>query len=216
MPIADEQIMPCLKLISAIITDSHIVYTSGKHGSAYINKDAIYPYPKLTSLLCETIAQKCKHLKIQTVIAPAIGAVILSQWTAFHLSDFCRQVIHAIYAEKDENNSFIIKRGYDKYVTGQNILVVEDVLNTGGSARKVVEAVRKLNGQVVCVAALCNRGNVTTHDLGDVPSLISLANVQMAAWNEKDCPLCKQNVPINTEIGKGREYLARKSNKGEA
>jgi orotate phosphoribosyltransferase len=80
----------------------------------------------------------------------------------------------------------------------------------GGSAKKVIDVVRSIGGEVTGVAVLCNRGGVTAHDLGDVPELISLANVQMDAWDEQDCPLCSQEVPINTEVGKGREYLARK------
>lgn len=209
MLIAQHEVMPLLEQLGTVIVDSHIVYTSGKHGSAYINKDAVYPHTVETSRLCEAIAEHFKDADVQTVIAPAIGAVILSQWVAYHLTQRKGQAVAGVYAEKGEADTFTIKRGYDQFVTGRNVLVVEDVLNTGGSARKVVDAVRAINGNVLAIAALCNRGGVTPHNLGNVPELFALTNVQMDAWDAADCPLCREGRPINTQVGKGREYLAR-------
>jgi orotate phosphoribosyltransferase len=208
----EQVVLRLLKEVGAVITDSHIVYTSGKHGTAYVNKDAIYPHTKETSMLCRAIAERFVHKNVQVVIAPAIGGVILSQWTAYHLTKLSTGgEVLGVYAEKsDDGNSFIIKRGYDKLITGKNVLVVEDVLTTGGSAKKVVEATRAIGGKVVGLGVLCNRGCVTAHDIADVPELFALVNVAMDAWNEAECPLCAQDVPINTDVGKGREYLARK------
>lgn len=210
--LSEQEVLRLLKLHNAVITDSHIVYTSGKHGSAYVNKDALYPHTYSTSDLCFAIAEKAaEHTRaIQIVIAPAIGGVILSQWTAFHLTERLAYAVLGVYAEKDpEGEGFVIKRGYDKLVHGKNVLVVEDVLNTGGSVEKVVDAVRRTGGNVVGVGALCNRGNVKKEDIGDPPFLFALANIQMDAWDESECPLCLQGVPINTQVGKGKEFLAR-------
>jgi orotate phosphoribosyltransferase len=91
---------------------------------------------------------------------------------------------------------------------------VEDVLTTGGSARRVVEATRAIGGKVVGLGVLCNRGGVTPQDVANVPELFALVNVKMNAWDEAECPLCAQGVPINTDVGKGREYLARKQGQG--
>lgn len=208
--VEERDVLQVLGKIGAVITDSHIVYTSGKHGSAYVNKDAVYPHTAVTSRLCRAIAEQFADDNVQTVIAPAIGGVILSQWTAYHLSDMTGRNVMGVYAEKaPEGDEFVIKRGYDQFVKSHNVLVVEDVLNTGGSAHKVVDAVRAIGGNVLAVAALCNRGGVTPHDLGDAPDLFALVNVQMDAWDAADCPLCRENRPINTQVGKGREYLAR-------
>lgn len=209
----EKMTMQLLEEVNAIITGSHIVYTSGKHGDAYVNKDAVYPHTQLTSDLCQAMATKIvqENEDVDTVIAPAIGGVILSQWTAFHLSKSLRREVMSIYAEKDpESGEFIIKRGYDKYVKDKKVVVVEDILNTGGSVRKVVDAVRLTGGTVAAVLALCNRGSVTKESIGNPPHLCSLTNVTLSSWEEAECPLCKQNVPINMEVGKGREYLARK------
>jgi orotate phosphoribosyltransferase len=207
----EQQVLDMLGSVGAVITDSHIVYTSSKHGSAYVNKDAVYPHTRETSRLCRAIAEQFVDDNVQVVIAPAIGGVILMTWTARHLSDMSlnnREVL-GVYAEKD-GDGFVIKRGYDKLLAGKNVLVVEDILTTGGSVKKVIEVTRALGGNIVGLAVLCNRGGITSQDVGGVPKLFALANVKLEAWDEAECPLCAQGVPINTDVGKGREFLARK------
>lgn len=211
--VSDAEILELLNEVGAVITDSHFVYASWKHGSSYVNKDALYAHPRETERLCYVIARNylLSPCRIDTVIGPAIGAVILAQWIAYHLNFLKKWDIAAVYAEKMPNGeTFVIKRGYDQFIAGRHILVVADILTTGGSAQKVVDAVRALGGNVVAVAALCNRGGVTKEDLGNVPELFALLNITMEAWDESLCPLCAQNVPIDERFGHGREYLARR------
>jgi len=212
----EQEVLQMLSKIGAIITDSHIIYTSGKHGTAYVNKDAIYPHTKMTSNLCRAIAEQFANDGVEVVIAPAIGGVILSQWTAYHLSEITGCEVFGVYAEKAESgDAFMIKRGYDKIVALKNVLVVEDVLTTGGSAKKVIEATRTLGGNIVGLGVLCNRGGIEAKDVADPPKLVALANIKLDAWDEKDCPLCAKGIPINTDVGKGREYLMRKKVKSK-
>lgn len=207
----DDKINDILNKSRAVITNSHVVYTSGKHGDAYVNKDAIYPHTRAISLLCGELAERFGDSQVDVVIAPAIGGVILSQWVAHHLSKIKWDEVLGVYAEKSAiGNEFIIRRGYDKLVAGKNVLVVEDVLTTGGSAKKVIEAVRAIGGNVIGLGVLCNRGGITPKDVGDVPRLTALMNITLESWNEEDCPLCKRGVPINTSVGKGSEFLARR------
>jgi len=207
----EQVVLEMLTRVGAVITDSHIVYTSGKHGTAYVNKDAIYPHTEETSVLCKAIAERFANDDVEVVIAPAIGGVILSQWTAHHLSKIILREVLAVYAEKSESgDTFIIKRGYDKLIHGKRVLVVEDVLTTGGSAKRVIEAVGAIGGNVVGLGALCNRGGITPEDVANPPKLISLVSIKLDAWEESDCPLCRSNVPINTDVGKGRKFLAYK------
>ena len=93
------------------------------------------------------------------------------------------------------------------------VLVVEDILTTGGSVKKVIEATRAIGGEVVGLGVLCNRGGITSHDVGDVPKLFALVNVTLESWTEAECPLCAKGIPINTDVGKGRDFLARKATK---
>ena len=210
----EKEVLQILNNVGAVITNSHIVYTSGKHGSAYVNKDAVYPHAEITSQLCRAIAEHFSDENlygIDAVVAPAIGGVNLCTWTAYWLEKLTNRKTLALYAEKAEDGeTFVFKRGYDKFISSRRILVVEDILITGGSAKKVIEVTRALGGNVLGLGVLCNRGGITPQDVADPPELFALVNVQLDAWDEADCPLCAQNVPINTDVGKGREYLAKK------
>ena len=200
------------KDINAIITDTHVVYASGKHGNAYVNKDAVYPHTEKISALCRMIAEKFKGKGVEVVAAPTIGGVILSQWVAHFLSKFDKREVLGVFSEEKidggEKTRFF-KRGYNKLIPGKKVLVVEDILTTGGSVKKVIDAVKGLGGDVVACAALVNREKVSGEMLG--AKLTSLIEINLDAWDEKDCPLCKKNVPVNIEVGKGREWLAKKS-----
>ncbi|HBE90253.1 MAG: hypothetical protein A3E37_02320 [Candidatus Andersenbacteria bacterium RIFCSPHIGHO2_12_FULL_46_9] len=247
----EQKVLEILEKVGAVITNSHIVYTSGKHGTAYVNKDAVYPHGKETSALCQAIAEHFAQYPIDVVVAPALGGIMLSQWTAHHLSALTGREILGIYAQKDERSifkcdgeepcevsinyvarlfpmkfiiqpgeellvtsgNFVIRRGYDKDCVGKNVLVVEDVLTTGGSAKKVINVTRQLGGKVVGLGVLCNRGSVTPADVADPQELFALVNVKLDAWDEATCPLCAKGVPINTDVGKGLEYLARQQTK---
>lgn len=204
----EQDVLQILEKVNAVYTGSHIVYTSGKHGTAYVNKDALYPHTKETSQVCRVLAEAFAKDGVEVVIAPVIGGVILSQWVAHHLSEITGREVLGAYAEKD-GEGFVIKRGYDKILAGKKVMVVEDVLTTGGSARKVVEAVRAAGGHVVGLGVLCNRGGITPQDVANPPKLFALVNVTFDAWDEAECPLCAKHVPINTDVGKGREFLAK-------
>lgn len=205
-----DEILALFAEVGAIIKDSHIVYTSGQHGSAYINKDAIYPYTEKISMLCKVIAEEFASSGAQVVVAPALGGIILSQWITHHLTQITSGDVLAVYAEKTADGGFVIKRGYDKIIANKQVLVVEDVLTTGGSAKKVIEEVRKCGGEVVGLGVLCNRGGITPEDVANPPRLFSLVDVDFETFKADDCPFCKKGIPINTDVGKGREFLEKK------
>ena len=210
--INDPQIMQMFADVGAIISDSHFVYSSGRHSSVYINKDALYLHTGTISKLCALMARPYDAEQIDAVVGPVMGGIVLSQWVAHALN--ARRPSGetlAIYAEKDNDSpdkTFSFHRGYDNHIPGKNILVVEDVLTTGGSARQVIELIRRHGGNVVGLSALCNRGNVQPADIGNVP-LQSLIYIDLETFAEADCPFCKMQVPINTDVGKGRAFLAK-------
>src|SRR3990167_10982176 len=98
----EKRILELLAEVGAVITDSHIVYTSGKHGSAYVNKDAVYPHTKEISGLCHALAEHFLRSGVEVVVGPALGGIILSQWTAHHLSELSGREIFGVYDEKLE------------------------------------------------------------------------------------------------------------------
>ena len=193
----------------------HFVFTSGRHGDKYINKDAIYPNTRETSALCKTFAQHFKDQAVDVVIGPAIGAAILSQWTAYHLTDMNGRDVLSVYADKDGAGGFVLKRGYDRLVKGKRVLIVEDLMTTGGSVKKVIEVARSAGAEVVGVAAICNRGGVKAADVGDPPRFVALVNVQLDSWDGQSCSLCDRKIPINTEIGHGKAFVAATGDQGK-
>ena len=207
----EERVNQIFKETKTVIKDSHVVYTSGEHGSDYVNKDAIYPHPKEICELCGMFAEDFKDKNIEVVAGPAIGGVILEALTAQHLTRVTGKEVSGVYAEKqaDEEKSFAFERGNAAFIKGKRVLIVEDILTTGGSAKKVIDAVRKLGGEVVGLGVLCNRGGVKPEDVGGV-EIDALINVKMDRYKPDACPLCNAGVPINTNVGKGKEYLAQK------
>ncbi len=205
-----NDIVLMLKQVGAIITDSHIVYTSGKHGSVYVNKDALYPHTALSSEVGEMFAQKNKDLDIDTVVAPALGGIILSQWTAYHLSKLKGKEIFGVYTEKDSEKNQVFTRGYDRFITGKRVLVIEDLTNTGGSVLKVVNSVRAAGGTVAAVSVMVNRSPDVVNEAMMGAPFSALGILRAEAFDESLCPLCASGVPINTTIGHGKKYMESK------
>jgi orotate phosphoribosyltransferase len=212
----DPQIMQIFSSVGAIVTDSHFVYTSGRHSSIYINKDALYAHTKIISSLCQLMAHPYNADQIDVVVGPVLGGIVLSQWVAHHLNNNrTTGETLAVFAEKGDDSidkKFFFGRGYDKFIAGRTILVVEDLLTTGSSIRQVVETACGYGGNIVGISVLCNRGNVQPSDVGDVP-IHALISLSLETYTEEECPFCQQQVPINTELGKGRAFLARKAAK---
>jgi len=208
-----DDVISILKKVGAVITNSHFVYTSGKHGSVYVNKDAVYPHTAETSRIGELFAEKFKDMDIDVVAGPALGGIILSQWTAYHLSKLKGKEVLGVYTEKTPEKNQVFTRGYDKLVKGKNVLVIEDLTTTGGSVRKVVDSVKAAGGKVVAVCVMVNRDpeHVTSKVVGGPFSALGV--LKASAFDEAVCPLCKKNVPINTDVGHGKKYLEAKNKK---
>lgn len=205
-----KNILDILESVGGYIKNSHIVGTSGKHISEYLNKDAIYPHTAVASEVGKMMAELVKNLEMDAVVSPAVGGVVLSQWIAFHLSQIKGREILGIYTEKTADGGQELKRGYDKLIKGKKVVVVEDIINTGGSAKKVVDVVRALGAEVVAVVVMVNRNpdEVTSEYFG--APFFALETRSFAAYEEKDCPMCKEGAPINTTVGHGKKYLEAK------
>jgi len=213
-----QQTLQILEKTGAIITESHFVYTSGKHGSVYIRKDKLYPYTHLTSRICNMIAKQVVKWRPEIVVGPSVGGIILSQWVAYHLSNLSKKEVLSVFTEKDYDDvqkfdrPQMFKRGYDQLVKGKRVLVVEDLTTTGASIKKVVEKVREAKGKVVGISVLLNRDPKEVNSQRMGTKFHSLSVFKAEAYEEKDCPFCKKNIPINTVVGHGKEFLAKMNN----
>jgi len=203
-------IINILKQVNAVITDDHFVYTSGKHGEVYINKDAIYPHTKAVSEVGRLFAERYSTEEIDVVAAPALGGIILSTWTAHHLSQLKNKEILGVYAEKMPDKSMAFTRGYDVLIRGKNVLVIEDLTTTGSSVKKVVDLVRQTGGNVIGVCVMVNRNpeDVTSESIG--APFQALGVLKAEAWDEEDLPERMKSRPVNTKIGHGKKYMEGK------
>ena len=195
----------------ALLEDDHFVYISGDHGSGWIDKDAIYPHTDRLERLCRDLAGTVRGWGVEAVCGPATGGLIVAEWTAHELGAL------SIFAEHDPapadaelRGRFVLRRGYDRVVSGRRVLVVDDIVNTGLSLRQTAEAVRCAGGDVVGAACLVSRGNVAAAGLG-VDHFPYLLEYKIPAWPASTCRLCQAGVPINTRYAHGREYLARQA-----
>lgn len=204
----EDEVLKLLQDVGAFRA-GHFVFVSGLHADTYVNKNAMYPYTREMSKLCKSIAERFVGKDVGAVVGPATGGIILSQWVAYHLSELEGREVYGTYADKD-GEGFVIKRGYDEIIKGKNVLVVEDLVTTGGSLRKTIGAARIAGGNVIGAIAVCNRGNVTQEAVGNPPEFISLLTVQLEQWPEADCELCQRGIPVNVDVGHGKDFLAKK------
>lgn len=202
----ENNILEILEKVGAIMTNSHFVGTSGKHFDTYINKDALYPHTKETSQVAKLFAKAHKDMQIDVVAAPALGGIILSTWTAHHLSEMMGRDVLSVYAEKKDGGGLVLNRGYDKVVLNKKVLVIEDLATTGGSLKQTIETVVLAGGHVVAAAVVINKNAQITSETFGVP-FTALAEFTISIYEPKECPLCASGVPINTSIGHGKRFV---------
>ncbi len=170
------------------LLDGHFQLSSGKHSALYVEKFRLLERPPQTEALCRMIARWARALSPQLVAGPTTGGIIISYEVARLLG------LRSLFAEKNEagtpGRSFL--RGFE-IAPGERVLVVDDVLTTGGSLRDVLDAVRDRRGEVIGVAVLVDRsaGKV---DFG-VP-LFACLQLDLPTYAPDSCPLCEQGVTL--------------------
>ncbi|MCI0597766.1 phosphoribosyltransferase [Candidatus Parcubacteria bacterium] len=206
-----EEVVSMLRKVGAVKTDGHFVGTSGEHMSVYVNKDALLTHPQETSRMGELFATMSKDLPIDVVVSPAMGAIILGHWTAYHLLRITGRPVLSVYTEKDKNENQMFKRDYDKIVEGKNVLLIEDTTATGLSVRRSLKSIVEAGGNVLRACVMVNRDtkNITSEAVG--APLSWLAEIPAETYPEDDCPLCKAHIPIHTTVGHGKKFLEKQT-----
>lgn len=170
---------------SGALMEGHFLLTSGRHSARYVEKFRLLEQPRLTSRLCREFARRFQGDGIECVVGPVTGGIILAFETARHLGT------RAVYAERGEGGAgFTFRRGF-QLRPGERILVVEDIVTTGGSVLQVLEAVREAGGEPVGVGLLVDRSGGAVHfPVPRVEALLSLsiesyAPGEVPAWIEQ-------------------------------
>jgi orotate phosphoribosyltransferase len=168
------------------VLKGHFQLASGRHADTYLEKFRILQWPDITSQMCARIAGNFGRTA-NLVAGPTTGGVILSFETARQLG------LRSIIAERsDDGTGREFKRGF-QVGPGDRVLVVDDILTTGGSIRDVIDAVQRSGAEVIGVGVLVDRSGGSS-DFG-VP-LFACLNVNVESWAADECPQCAAGTPL--------------------
>jgi len=165
------------------------VYVSGRHGEIYLEKFDLLRNPAATVEVCSGFAARFRDERIDVVVGPTTGGILLAFETARQLG------VQAAYAERASDGApgREIRRG-TTFETGSRVLVVDDILTTGGSVRETLEALEDHPVEVVGIGVMVDRsGGKTTFD--EIP-LHALASQEFSSWPADECPLCAAGMPL--------------------
>ncbi|TMD57527.1 MAG: orotate phosphoribosyltransferase [Chloroflexi bacterium] len=171
---------------SGALREGHFILASGRHASLYLEKFQVLQHPSETERLCSAIAMRAGALGVETVAGPTTGGIILAHEVARQLG------ARAIYAERREGASGReFRRGF-ALAPGERVLVVDDIMTTGGSLQETIDAVRAAGGTVAGAAVLVDRSGGAARL--DVP-VEALWRLDIPSYSATECPLCAKGVP---------------------
>ncbi|MDE6361819.1 MAG: orotate phosphoribosyltransferase [Clostridia bacterium] len=175
-----EQALDCYRKTGAILK-GHFKLTSGRHSDTYMQSAKLFIDTKQSEIVCKALAEKLAGEKIDLVVSPAIGGILMGYEVARQLG------VPNIFAER-ENGEMTLRRGF-AIEKGTKVVVVEDVVTTGGSVKEVVRLVQSMGAEVVAVASLVDRSNGNV-DFG--VKYVNLISMEVVSYEPDECPLCKE------------------------
>ena len=170
--------------------DGHFLLTSGRHSNVYIEKFRILENPDFLDQVCEAMAEIVKNNDLDLVLGAAIGGILISGGVGRHLKK------KHIFAERNDGK-MELRRGF--FISkGERIVIVEDIITTGGSVFELIDLAEELSAEIVHVVNLVDRSQ-NRIDFG-YPST-ALLDLPSESYKLDDCPLCKLGFPL-TERGR--------------
>lgn len=170
---------------SQALLEGHFLLTSGLHSDRYFEKFAVLQHPKLTETLCKALADRFAADRVDVVVGPAVGGILLAHEVAKHLGT------RSLFTER-EGGRMRLRRGF-AISPGERVLVVEDVVTTGGSVREVLDVVAEAKGTLIGVALLVDRSGGKV-DFGVRTE--ALLRLEVEAYPPENCPLCREGTPL--------------------
>ncbi|HOK79695.1 MAG TPA: orotate phosphoribosyltransferase [bacterium] len=178
----EQEILEIFEKTGAIL-EGHFLLSSGLHSNRYFQMARVLQFPHIARNLAEELVRKCGEKKVDVVIGPAIGGIILSYALAEILG------ARSIFAER-ENGVMCLRRGFT-IDRDENVFVCEDVITTGGSVSEVIDLVKSSGAKIAGVCCLVLRG---IHSLKFPVEY--LLKIDVKNYRKDECPLCKNNVPL--------------------
>lgn len=186
--LSEQEILKMLEDSKALLT-GHFKLSSGRHSDQYLQCAQVLQYTDSAEELGQELADRCYKKfgsPIHTVASPAVGGIVIGQEVARGLG------ARAIFAERDPaTGKLAFRRGF-KVDPSENILLVEDVITTGGSIQELFELVKAEGGNVVGMAAIAQRGQAKA--LGAAHE--TLLKLDVKDYAEAECRLCKDGIPV--------------------
>lgn len=180
-----EEVRALLVKTGAIM-DGHFLLTSGLHSPHYVEKFNVLQHPAYTAQLCAAMAEKFKDANIETVVGPVTGGILLAHETGKSLGT------RAIFTERVDGK-MTFRRGFSLR-EGERVLIVEDIVTTGGSIKEVIEVVKAVGAVPVAVSMLVDRSGGKAN-FGDVPHT-ALLTMDVETYAPESCPLCAKGIPM--------------------
>ncbi len=184
MNLTENEVLGIFKKTEALLS-GHFLLTSGRHSNKYFQCAKVLQYSKYNESICNNIAEYFRKFEFDTVICPAIGGIVVGQEVARQLGK------RSIFAER-ENKTMSLRRGFN-LSPGENVLVCEDVVTTGGSVFEVIDLVNKNRANVVGVGFIVDRSNGKVNFGYPQYSLIKM---EVISYSKEECPLCKEKIEI--------------------
>jgi orotate phosphoribosyltransferase len=178
-----EEVLERFRRTGALL-EGHFILTSGLHSTEYLQCALVLQHPSEAEAFGRAIAERFAGERVETVVAPAIGGIIIGWEVARALN------VRSIWTER-EDGRMTLRRGF-AVRPGERVLVVEDVITTGGSTRETIEAVRAAGALVVGAASIIDRSGGRS-DVG-VPR-VALATLDVPALAPAACPQCAEGIP---------------------
>ena len=170
---------------TGLMLEGHFLLTSGRHSNRYMQCAKLFQYPEYSEMICKDLADRFAGQKIDMVVGPAVGGIIMSY-------EMARQFkVPNIFAER-ENGAMTLRRGFS-IPEGAKVLVVEDVVTTGGSVREVMDIVAEAKAEVVGVCVVVDRSGGKI-DFG-VP-FEAAYETEIQSYEPSQCPLCEQGLEL--------------------
>jgi len=164
-----------------VLKEGHFLLTSGRHSNRYMQMAQLLQHPEETERLCRLLAERMETENIDLVVSPAVGGILVGYEMAKILKT------RNIFCER-ENGKMTLRRGF-QIQPGERVLVVEDVVTTGGSVKEVIDVVKANGGNVVGVGVLVDRSNGKVEF--DVP-FQAMLSMEVESYEPDTCPLCKE------------------------
>jgi orotate phosphoribosyltransferase len=183
-PIEREQRLLSIFQQTGALLEGHFQLTSGLHSPRYLQCALVLQYPEHAQEVGRALAAHFSGESISAVVAPAIGGIIVAHETARALG------VRALFTER-EAAAMRLRRGF-RIAGGERVLVVEDVVTTGGSTRETIDAVTNAGGVVVGAGSVVDRSGGAV-DVGK--RRVSLLTLDVPAYDPDKCPLCKLGTP---------------------